>query len=482
MAIGSAKICFFFADLTQDFRRIQVNTQKKAGHLPYEARPPQTRKKIAIIGSGIAGMSAAWLLNRDNDITVFEADDHIGGHSNTVDAGKDGKPLPVDTGFIVYNEQNYPNLVALFDHLNVPTKPSDMSFAASIDEGKFEYSGTGLNGLLAQRSNLVNPRFWAMMSDIVRFYKTAPTLDGIAATADVSLGDYLRENNYSDAFIRDHILPMGAAIWSTTVNDMLDYPLATFVRFFESHGLLKFKDRPKWRTVDGGSREYVKRLTASYRDRVKREGVVAVTRTIGGVEVMTTSGGQHLFDDVVLATHADEALTLLSNPSQSEQQLLGAFQYTDNDTYLHTDERLMPKRRRVWSSWNYIDDGAADAGKQLTLSYWMNRLQSIDKSNPLFVTLNPHVAPRDEMIIRKFSYQHPLFNAAAINAQKGLWQLQGRDRLWFCGSYFGYGFHEDALEAGLAVAEQLSGTLRPWNVTANSSRVNTEVVLPLAAD
>ena len=482
MRLGSVRFCVIFPDLTARFSRIEINTQKKAGHLPYEASLPKTQKKIAIIGSGIAGMSAAWLLNKDHDITVFEAGDHIGGHSNTVDAGNGENPLPVDTGFIVYNEQNYPNLVALFDHLNVPTKPSDMSFAASIDKGRFEYSGTGLNGLLAQRSNLVSPRFWAMMSDIMRFYKTAPTLDGAAASADLSLGDYLRENNYSDAFIRDHILPMGAAIWSTTVTDMLDYPLATFVRFFESHGLLKFKDRPKWRTVDGGSREYVKRLTASYQDKIRREGVVAITRALNGVEVMTAAGAQHLFDDVVLATHADDALKLLSNPNQSEQRLLGAFQYTDNDTYLHTDERLMPKRRRVWSSWNYIDDGAADAGKQLTLSYWMNRLQTIDESHPLFVTLNPHIAPREETIIRKFSYQHPLFDRAAIEAQKELWQLRGRDRVWYCGSYFGYGFHEDALEAGLAVAEQLSGARRPWNVAANSSRVNTEVVLPLAAD
>lgn len=450
--------------------------------MPYDTTPSAVPKKIAIIGSGIAGMSAAWLLNRSHDITLFEAGGHIGGHSNTVNAGSSERPLPVDTGFIVYNEMNYPNLVALFDHLSVPTKASNMTFAASIDAGKFEYSGTGLNGLLGQRRNMIKPRFWAMLSDLLRFYKTAPSLAGKSENFDLTLGTFLETNNYSDAFTRDHILPMGAAIWSTTARDMLDYPLAAFVRFFESHGLLKLVDRPEWRTVDGGSTEYVKRLTAPYADKIRHTAVTAVHRQQDGVYLQTKTGERHHFDEVVIATHADEALALLSKPSDAERQLLSAFKYTENETYLHTDERLMPKQRRVWSSWNYIESGAGNEDKNLTVTYWMNQLQGIDDNHPLFVTLNPHVAPKQESILRKFLYQHPLFDKAAMAAQKTLWDLQGKNRTWYCGSYFGYGFHEDALQAGLAVAEQISGEQRPWGAADQAPRISTNVSLPLAAD
>ncbi len=450
--------------------------------MPYDASLPQGPKTIAIIGSGIAGLSAAWLANKAHHITVFEGGDHIGGHSNTVQVGAPDAPINVDTGFIVYNELNYPNLVALFNHLNVPTKLSSMTFAASIDGGRFEYSGTGLNGLFGQRRNLVRPRFWTMLSDIARFYKSAPKMIEDAAHFDLTLGDFLSAQKYSDAFIRDHILPMGAAIWSTTARDMLDYPLATFVRFFESHGLLKFIDRPQWRTVDGGSVEYVKRLTAAYADKIRQNGVKRVHRLAKGVGLVLDSGERLAFDEVVIATHADEALALLAEPTPLERELLGAFRYTDNDTYLHTDERLMPERRRVWSSWNYIDDGVSADDKNLTVTYWMNELQGIDKRHPLFVTLNPHVAPRAETIIRQFSYQHPLFDRAAIEAQRALWELQGQNQTWFCGSYFGYGFHEDALQAGLAVGEELSGQTRPWAQSTQTPRIHARAIAPLAAD
>ena len=249
--------------------------------------------------------------------------------------------------------------MALFDFLDVPTKPSSMTFAASVDGGAFEYSGTGLNGLLGQRSNLVSRRFWAMLSDVARFYRPAPKMVDEAQELELTLGAFLAANNYSDAFVRDHILPMGAAIWSTTAQDMLDYPLAAFVRFFDSHGLLKFADRPQWRTVDGGSIEYVKRLTAPYADRIRHEGVKRVHRFAKGVELELTSGERASFDEVVIATHADEALALLAEPNEMESHLLGAFRYTLNETYLHNDESLMPKRKRVWSSWNYIDAVAA---------------------------------------------------------------------------------------------------------------------------
>lgn len=451
--------------------------------MPYEASLPSKRRKIAIVGSGVAGMSAAWLLHKSQDITLFEKGGHIGGHSNTVDAGRDGRAVPVDTGFIVFNDQNYPNLVALFEHLGVPTKPSDMSFGASLGGGRFEYCGTGLNGLLGQRRNMVNPRFWAMLSDIVRFYKTAPEIITASTDENLTLGDYLAAQKYSRAFTRDHILPMGAAIWSTSVEDMLDYPLAAFVRFFESHGLLKFQDRPQWWTVDGGSIEYVKRLTAPFAHKIRREGIARVRRHAGHVELETERGERLHFDDVVIAAHADEALGLLDDADAAERRLLGSFRYTDNETFLHRDERLMPKRRRVWSSWNYMENqNAANDRESLTVTYWMNRLQGIDESDPLFVTLNPHVLPREETIIRTFSYQHPLFDAKAMAAQRDLWQLQGRNRTWFCGSYFGYGFHEDALQAGLAVAEQISGTLRPWDAGHQAPRVRAVADLPLAAD
>jgi predicted NAD/FAD-binding protein len=450
--------------------------------LPYDAAAPKAPRKIAIIGSGIAGMSAAWILNRSHDITLFEAGDHVGGHSNTVSAQTGAGDVAVDTGFIVYNELNYPNLVALFKHLDVPTKPSEMSFAASIGGGQFEYSGTGLNGLLGQRRNLVNPRFWAMLADVARFYKTAPRIVDEAENLDLTLGAFLKRQKYSDAFVRDHILPMGAAIWSTTAHDMLNYPLAAFVRFFESHGLLNFVNRPQWRTVDGGSTEYVKRLIASYADKIRREGVARVHRHATHAEVELVSGERLSFDDVVIATHADEALGLLAEPTRREQTLLGAFRYTDNRTFLHRDETLMPKRRRVWSSWNYIDNGTTGAEQNLTVTYWMNELQGLDKRHPLFVTLNPHVDPRPASIIREFSYQHPLFDRAALGAQRSLWQLQGQNRVWFCGSYFGYGFHEDALQAGLAVGEGLSGESRPWGPSTQAPRIYVSSGLGLAAD
>lgn len=450
--------------------------------MPYDTSNPSRPRSIAIIGSGMAGMSAAWLLNQHHAITLFEGDDHIGGHAHTVNTGPNHGDIDVDTGFIVYNERNYPNLVALFAHLGVPTKPSEMSFAASLDNGGFEYSGTGLRGLLGQASNLFNPQFWFMLRDIVRFYKSAPGLTDTAEELDLTLGAFLKSRNYSEAFIRRHILPMGAAIWSTTAADMLDYPLATFVRFFESHGLLQFTRRPQWRTVTGGSAQYVKRLTESFADKIRHEAVSRIERFAGHVELLLEDGERLAFDDVVIATHADDALALLAEPSVDESRLLSAFRYTDNETVLHSDQRLMPKRKRVWSSWNYIDNGQDAGNRKLTVSYWMNSLQGIDPRQPLFVTLNPHVAPDEEKVIRRFAYRHPLFDRRAIAAQQGLWGLQGRQRTWYCGSYFGYGFHEDALQAGLAVAEGLTGVSRPWVHDDHASRIFIDHALPLAAD
>lgn len=432
--------------------------------------------RIAIVGTGIAGMSAAWLLSRRHDVTVYEKNNRIGGHSNTVDANVDGTTTPVDTGFIVYNAANYPNLVALFDHLGVPTEASDMSFSASLGGGSFEYAGTDLNGLLGQRRNILRPSFWRMTRDILRFYSESPDLLQDPSAAELSLGTYLDRQGYSESFIDNHILPMGAAIWSTTAPEMRDYPAQAFIRFFQSHGLLNIKDRPQWRTVVGGSRAYVSRLTEPYRDRIRHVGVNAIRRADGHVMVEDGAGNSQAYDHVVIATHADEAHGLLVDADALEQEMLGTWHYTSNRAVLHTDPSLMPKRRRVWSSWNFIEGETPDADKPLCVTYWMNRLQPLNTEKPLFVTLNPVREPAPETVIRTFDYTHPMFDANALKSQQNLWSLQGQRRTWFCGSYFGYGFHEDALQSGLAVAEQLGGERRPWQVAEPDGRIHRSPV------
>jgi predicted NAD/FAD-binding protein len=428
------------------------------------------RLRVAVVGAGISGLSCAWLLSQRHDVEVFEADGRIGGHSHTVDAPAAGGTVPVDTGFIVYNEPAYPNLTALFKHLGVPTRESDMSFAVSLDRGALEYAGTDLNGLFAQRSNLLRPRFWAMLRELMRFYREAPR--DAATSGDQSLEAYLDERGYGRAFRDDHLYPMGAAIWSATAAGIGEYPVAAFVRFCQNHGLLQVNDRPAWRTVDGGSREYVRRLTQGFGERIHRdEPVVAVARTAGGVRLGTRRGTwTEPFDQVVLACHADQALPMLTQPTDAETRLLGAFPYTRNHAVLHRDPALMPRRRAVWSSWNYLADRRGDA--MPTVTYWMNRLQPHLPKEPLFVSLNPHVAPRPEHLIRTEVYEHPRFDAGAIAAQRELWSLQGQQRTWFCGAYFGSGFHEDGLQAGLAVAEALGGVRRPWTVADESARIH----------
>jgi predicted NAD/FAD-binding protein len=437
-------------------------------------------KSIAVIGSGIAGLSAAWLLSQRHHVTIFEKQDRIGGHSNTVEAPIAGGWQPVDTGFIVYNEANYPNLVALFDHLGVATDPSDMSFAVSRNKGRTEYGSRNLNAVFGQRRNLLSPGFWGMIGDIRRFYGEAPSiLADSARYRDVSLGGYLAENGYGKAFIDDFILPMGAAIWSTRADEMRDHPVETFIRFFASHGLLQFDDRIPWRTVRGGSREYVRRLTAGLSDRLRLgAGARTVLRHGEGATIIDGNGRKHSFDAVVIAAHGDEALTMLGDADDLERRLLGAFRYTSNRAVLHSDRSLMPRRRRVWSSWNYM--GATEQGASVT--YWMNSLQAIDPATPLFISVNPKVEPARDSIIREFDYNHPFFDLAALKAQENLWQLQGRRHTWFCGSYFGYGFHEDALQSGLAAAEDVGGVRRPWTVAEESGRIHLPPPLAEAAE
>ena len=421
--------------------------------------------RIAVIGAGISGLSAAWLLSRRHSVSVFEAENRIGGHSNTVDIGA----VPVDTGFIVYNEATYPNLTALFRHLGVVTKPSEMSFAVSLDDGRLEYSGTNLAGLFAQPRNLARPRFWSMLADLLRFYRNAPR-DAPKLGLE-TLDDYLAAGKYGAALRDDHLHPMAAAIWSTPAGEIGKYPAASFIRFCDNHGLLRLSKRPVWRTVAGGSRAYVARLTQSFAERIAVERGVRTVRRLGGTcEVVDGRGGREIFDHVVIATHADQALAMLADPSPAEQLLLGAFGYNENLAVLHSDPAWMPKRRRAWASWNYISrrDGAS---KPVSVTYWLNRLQSLPGTTPLFVTLNPDVEPRAELTIRHDTYHHPRFDAGAMTAQRQLWSLQGERNTWFCGAYFGAGFHEDGLQAGLAVAEALGGVRRPWTVAGESDRI-----------
>lgn len=437
---------------------------------------------IAVVGTGISGMSAAWLLAQRNHITVYEKNSRPGGHSNTVEVPSLGGPVAVDTGFIVYNEPNYPNLTALFRHLNVPTKDSDMSFAASLRDGQLEYSGSDLNGILGQRRNLFRPSFWRMVNDILRFYEAAPKLLLESNASSLTLGAYLRGEGYGREFIRDHLLPMGAAIWSTTPPDILAYPAKAFVSFFISHGLLSLRRRPQWKTVDGGSREYVQRLTKAYADRIRFGGVRSVERTSAGAIVRDCDGRTDHYDHVIIAAHADEALGLLADADGLERDLLGRWRYTKNKAVLHSDVRLMPKRRRVWASWNFISTNRGADGAPLCVTYWMNRLQGLTRDLPLFVTLNPIVEPEAALVHHVDEYAHPLFNADALHSQRRLWSLQGRRNTWFCGSYFGHGFHEDGLQAGLAVAESLGGSRRPWSVEAESGRIHLPPAPVMAAE
>lgn len=429
----------------------------------------ERRQSIAVIGSGIAGMSAAWLLSQKHDVTVYEKNDRLGGHSNTVTVNTSLGPTPVDTGFIVFNDATYPNLVALFQHIGVSTQISDMSFGVSLRGGQTEYSSVDTSAFLCGGRNLISPRFWSMTWDLLRFYRSAPL--ELLRTRDqlISLGEYLNQRGYGDAFQRDHLLPQAAAIWSASMDDIQHYPARAFVRFFENHGLLKLKGRPQWRTVEGGSRAYVEKLTAPYAERVRlNAGAVAVRRDSNGAWVRDAEGRSDRYDQVVIAAHGDEALAMLDDASAEERELLGAFKYARNRAILHTDARFMPRRAPLWASWNYVGDDPDSC----VVTYWMNKLQNIESREQIFLTLNPRTEPRADSVLYETSYDHPLFDAAAIRAQERLWSLQGVRNTWFCGAHFGAGFHEDGLQSGLAVAEQLGGVRRPWNVEDESGRIH----------
>ena len=432
---------------------------------PLRPAPAPTRRlRIAVVGSGISALSCAWLLSQRHEVVLYERAGRLGGHSNTVPVALPSGEVAVDTGFIVFNDATYPNLCALLDHLDLPSRATDMSFAVSLDDGGFEYAAPAL---FAQRRNLFRPRFWKMLAELVRFYRQAP--GDIAALNDpgMSLGDYLKSQRFGAAFRDDHLLPMAAAIWSSPATTIHDYPAQAFVKFCTNHGLLSFTGRPAWRTIEGGSRRYVEALARALGDgvRLSRE-VTSIRRGPRGVTVGDARGQEDLFDHVVIGAHADQALAMLAEPTADERRLLGAFRYSRNLTILHSDAGLMPKRRRAWASWNYIG-----TNNGLCVSYWMNNLQGL-AGDDLFVTLNPPRPPRPGSLLRTEVYEHPIFDAAAVAAQRELWTLQGQGGVWFCGAHFGAGFHEDGLQSGLAAAEQLGGVRRPWSVPNESGRIH----------
>ncbi|MDA0710243.1 MAG: FAD-dependent oxidoreductase [bacterium] len=416
----------------------------------------RVRQKIAIVGSGISGLVCAHLLNDDHEITVFEANGYAGGHTHTLEVPVADKVYSVDTGFIVFTESKYPHFAKLLTRLGVASQPSEMSFSVRDAATGLEYNGTSLNKLFAQRRNLLRPAFYRMLTDILRFYREAPEL--LAGEDDtLTLGAYLADNRYSREFVHYHILPMGAAIWSASPDDMLDFPAQYFVRFFHHHGFLQRKDRPAWRTVVGGSHQYVKALIAPMADRLRLNSPVrGIRRFAQGVEVQTEMGKAQ-FDQVILAVHSDQALRLLADPSQSEREILGAIHYKENPTILHTDASVLPKNKRAWASWNYFLP--AKSAARATVTYNMNMLQNLDAPVTFCTTLNRDEEIHPDKIIQKMTYHHPQFTPGTIQAQKRHHEINGMNRTYYCGAYWGFGFHEDGVRSGLAVAEKFGKSL-----------------------
>lgn len=427
--------------------------------------------RIAVVGTGIAGNAAAWILSKRYPVTVYERELRPGGHSHTVDVDYDGTRIAVDIGFIVYNELNYPELTALFDHLGVETRGSHMSFAVTADSGRFEWKGGGDDwlqvtaGLFAQPRNLLSPSYLRMLRDIPKFNRTSVEDYAAGRLRGLSLGEYFRQRKFSPRLLTDYLGPMGAAIWSTPAREMLDFPAENFVAFFKNHCLLQY-NRPVWRTVCGGSKHYVEKMTAGFGDRMRLGcSVTSIERKGGRVVVTDSNGCRETYDHVVIGAHSDQALAMLSDADDREQAVLSAIGYSPNTIYLHRDARLMPKRKRVWAAWNFLRwPRQGTALNDVAVTYWMNELQGIDKAKPLFVSLNPPFEPDPELTFGKYICEHPQYDAKAFAAQQRLDDIQGKRHTWFCGAWTGYGFHEDGIRSGLAIADAL-GVTAPWRET-----------------
>lgn len=413
--------------------------------------------KIAIVGSGVSGLTVAHQLHPEHDITVFEAGDHVGGHVHTHDVLLGGRRYAVDSGFIVFNHRTYPHFTQLLNDLEVETQASDMSFSVSCAVSGLEYNGTSVNCLFAQRENLVNPAFWRMLNDILRFNREAPELLR-SGGSEIALGDYLIRKRYGTLFRDYYILPMGAAIWSTDPARMLAFPARFFVRFFMNHGLLSLNDRPQWRVIRGGSRAYVERLTAPFRDRIRLRTPVRRLRRDGAGVYLDTDQGSARFDAVFLACHSDEALGLLADPTPAEREVLGAIPYQANEAVLHTDTRLLPKRRLAWAAWNYLMPQGP--GGRVCLTYNMNRLQSLDAPQTFCVTLNASERIAPDKILAQMTYRHPLFTPEGVAAQARHREIDGTRRTYYCGAWWRNGFHEDGVVSALDAVRHFREDLR----------------------
>lgn len=420
------------------------------------------KHKVAVIGSGISGISSAWFLSQKHDVTLFEKESTLGGHTNTRDVQLvNGEKTAVDTGFIVYNEPNYPLLTAMFDHLKVATYPTNMSFAVSVDQGRLEYAGSNLDTLFAQRRNIFSPRHWRMIANILRFNKQAKAdlINGL--DEKLTLGDYLKQHGFGKAMQHDYLLPMAAAIWSCPTETMAQFPARSFLQFFANHGLLDIKDRPQWATVVGGARTYLDKILALNSFKVVKQGIsqVQLAKEANQPIILTScTGVSHEFDQVVFACHGDEAAKLLPH---TDFALLKNFTYQFNQAWLHTDVKQMPKIKSAWAAWNYLSGKNNLATREVAVTYWMNRLQPLGVNTDIFVTLNPITEPDADQVIEKIDYFHPVFDQAAVAAQADLIHLQGHKNCWFAGAYTGYGFHED----GLASAAKIAGLWEidlPW--------------------
>ncbi len=414
--------------------------------------------RVAIVGAGVSGLAAAARLHPRHEITVFEADARLGGHANTVEVEVGGAKFAVDAGFIVFNRGNYPQFSALLDGLGVAAHASNMSFSVAVAANGWEYNATDLNGLFAQRRNLLRPAFWGMLRDVLRFFRHARRfLDEPEDRAgEPTLGDFLQKGGYGRAFVEHHMLPMCASLWSADARRVRELPARFVCRFFDNHGFLQTGGRPPWLTVTGGSRRYVEALAAPFRDRIRLgQGVRSLRRAGDTVELQTAAGTVERFDRVILAVHADLALRLLADAQPLEREILGAIQFQPNDAVLHTDDALMPRRRAAWAAWNFHVGPAGQGDGRAQVTYWMNRLQGFESARPVLLTLNRAQEIRPEHVLGRFQYAHPVFDLAAARAQRRRAEISGRHGLHFCGAYWGYGFHEDGVRSGQAAAQEI---------------------------